>query len=88
MWTSPNYLSLLGIVTHFTDERGQLTTITLGLPEIHGTHSGYNQARAVIDTLEQYQIRNKLGYFVMDNDGRNDTLIKHVAADLAKEGVT
>ena len=87
MWSSPNYLGLLGLVAHFTNEHTQLISITLALSEVKGLHSGENQARAVADILSDFQIRNKLGYFVMDNAHSNDTLIGHLAAGFKDEGI-
>jgi hypothetical protein len=33
-----------------------------------------NQAKLVIDALEVFDIEQKLGFFVVDNDGKNNTL--------------
>ena len=87
MWSSPNYLGLLGVVAHFTNERTQLVSVTIALSEVKGLHSGENQARAVADILNDFHIRNKLGYFVMDNAHSNDTLIEHIAAGLKDDGI-
>ena len=82
IWTSPNHLPFLAILGHFVDEKFHHHGILLALKEIHGKHSGENQARLVLDVIEYYQFRSKLGYFVMDNITSNDTLIKAVAEDL------
>ncbi len=75
MWTSPNHLVILAVVAHFTSEKLQLTTATLALTELEGEHSGLNQATAVNKVLDDFRIRGKLGYFVMDNAISNDQLI-------------
>ena len=82
MWTSPNHLGVLAVVAHFTTEKLVLTTATLALIEIEGDHSGANQAAAVLCVLDDYQIRNTLGYFVIDNANINDTLIAAVTCSL------
>ena len=87
MWTSPNNLGLLAVVGHFTSEKSKLYPITLGLVELRGGHSGQNQAVAILDILDDYEIRNKLGYLVMDNASSNDTLIKVIANTLGDQGV-
>ena len=38
--------------------------------------------------LNDFEIRNKLGYMVMDNAFSNDTLIAAIAASLMDEGVS
>ena len=86
-WTSPNRLGLLGVVGHFTGEDSKLHTVTLALKELEGEHSGQNQAAFVLDVLDDFGIRNKLGYMVMDNALSNDRLIDAVAQSLHAEGV-
>ena len=41
----------------------------------------------VLKVLDDFGIRNKLGYIVMDNAGTNDTLIESIATALYTEGV-
>lgn len=87
MWTSLNPLGLLAVVGHFTSENGKLLTATLGLKELQGEHSGENQAGVVRDVLNDFEIRHKLGYMVMDNVGINDTLINAIDTSLNDEEV-
>lgn len=77
LWSSPNHLSLLGIVAHYTDDNGQLTNAVLGMQEVDGEHTGENLALVVIEVLEEYQILSKVGYFMMDNATNNDTMIQY-----------
>jgi hypothetical protein len=53
---------------------GQLKHNVLGVRELEGDHSGENQAKVVIAIILDFQIATKLGFFVGDNDSRNDTL--------------
>ena len=87
IWTSPNYLELLTVIRHFTSEKGELYAVTLALKELKGEHSGENQTIIILDMLNNYEIRNKLGYMIMNNVGSNDTLITTIAALLNDEGV-
>lgn len=87
MWTSPNHLGLLAVVGHFTSEKFELHTVTLALVEVQGEHCGFNQGMIVLGVIGDYKIRNKVGYFVMDNVGSNDQLIQTVATSLQEEGV-
>lgn len=87
MWTLPNHLGLLAIIAHFTSEKLELTIVTLGLIEMEGEHSGSNQASVVLQVLDDYGIRAKLGYFIMDNVNSNDQLVAHVASALNQDGV-
>lgn len=75
LWTSPNTLAIIGIVAHYISDSGQLEHSVLALREVDGEHSGENQAICVLDVIAEYGITSKLGYFVMDNAGNNDTLV-------------
>jgi len=61
--------------------------LTLALKELEGEHSGLNQARVILKVINDFGIRNKLGYFVMDNASSNGTLIKAVADSLALDNI-
>ena len=74
LWSLDNSLGLLGIVAHFTSENCQLQCLTLSLKELEGAHSGDNQAALILQSLNDFEIRNRLGYFMMDNASSNDTL--------------
>ena len=87
MWTLPNYLRLLAVIKHFTSEQSKHLTITLALKELQGEYSDKNQAEVVLDVLNDYGIRNKLDYMVIDNVGSNNTLINTITASLNNEGV-
>lgn len=86
-WTTPNQLGAWGIVGHFTSEDGSLYDLLLSLSEQEGSHSGYNQAQLILKALTLYNIRNRLGHFVMDNASTNDTIMDYITADLEDEGI-
>ena len=79
LWTSPNHLALLGINAYFTSENLTLQTSTIALRELKAAHSGANMAQIFWDVLNEYRITNKAGYWVMDNDSRNDMLLKELS---------
>ena len=75
IWSSPNKLGILGIVAHFIDSEGELVSYCIALREVHGKHSGENQAHIVMNVVEDYGIVTQIGYFVSDNADSNDTLM-------------
>ncbi|OWT42457.1 hypothetical protein VFPPC_18512 [Pochonia chlamydosporia 170] len=75
LWSSPNKLGILGVVAHFIDSNGELVSYCVALREVHGRHSGENQAQIVMDVVEDYGIVTQVGYFVSDNADSNDTLM-------------
>jgi len=87
-WTSPNHLGLLGLVAHYTSEDGKLRHALLALQEIQEPHSGANLADAVLSIIDRYQIRNKIGYFMMDNVSSNDIFLRSLSQRLLDEDNT
>ncbi len=80
-------MGLLAVVAHFTSKKSKLVTVTLGLIKLEGDHSGENQAAIILNILDEYKIRNKLGYIVIDNAHQNDSLIAVIADALRDQGV-
>jgi hypothetical protein len=76
LWTSPNHRAFVGIVAHWLDEDLKKQDALIGLRRVRGSHSGENIAEAVIPLLQMYELGPKLGYFVGDNIGSNDTGIR------------
>lgn len=82
LWTSPNTLSILGIIAHYITTSGVLVQSVLAMIEVDGGHSGDNQASVLMDVIEDYDIAPKIGYLVMDNAFNNDTLVEHLEQQL------
>ncbi len=51
LWTAPNNTDIVG---HFLDQNKQLRTVLLTMRNIHGDHSGKNQAKAILPVLNKY----------------------------------
>jgi len=75
LWTSPNYLAILGCVAHFIDKKGKRRTAVLALRELAGEHSGENMADALLHIFNDYKISGRIGYFMADNASSNDTCV-------------
>jgi hypothetical protein len=77
-WTSPNGLALVGVIVHYLDKDLVNRSYLIGMRRISGAHTGENIAEAVMPVLLEMGILPKLGYFIADNDGRNDTCIRAI----------
>jgi len=56
-----------------------LRTLLLTLKELEKKHNGENMAIIILNVLSIYAIRNRLGYFVMNNATNKDTMMKTIA---------
>lgn len=79
LWTSPNSLAILGIVAHYVTEDGQLEHHILALKDIDSEHDGSHLAEAILEVVDEWGFASKLGYFVMDNAGNNDTMMRSLS---------
>ncbi|RKK10355.1 hypothetical protein BFJ66_g18383, partial [Fusarium oxysporum f. sp. cepae] len=84
LWTSPNSLANLGIVAHYVTEDGQLEHHVLALKDIDSEHDGSHLAVAVLNVVDEWGFASKLGYFVMDNAGNNDTMMRSLSLGLLR----
>jgi hypothetical protein len=57
----------------------------LGLQEIHGRHTGENQAVVIIRVIAGFGIASQLGSFMIDNATNNDTMIAALSVMLLDE---
>ncbi|KAM6513532.1 hypothetical protein FALCPG4_18958 [Fusarium falciforme] len=84
LWTSPNSLAILGVVGHYVTEDGQLEHHILALKDIDSEHDGSHLAAAILEVVDEWGFASKLGYFVMDNAGNNDTMMKSLSLGLLR----
>jgi hypothetical protein len=76
LWSSRNILSLCGIVVHFIDGNGKLRQFLLSIPRLVGSHKGTNIAADVAAIILEFDLQNRVGYFVLDNAENNDTCMQ------------
>ncbi|KAF4332994.1 ribonuclease H [Fusarium beomiforme] len=84
LWTSPNFLAILGVVGHYVTEDGQLEHHILALKDIDSEHDGSHLAAAILEVVDEWGFASKLGYFVMDNAGNNDTMMRSLSLGLLR----
>ena len=82
-WTSGNNMAILAVVSYYTNEDGFLVYSPLSMKEMTADHSGANMAVIVRDVLDEFEISpENLGYFMMDNAGNNNHLMKHLSQSI------
>ena len=72
----------VGVIVHFLDADYKFRTFLLSLPDIIGQHTGANLAELSLQIFNEYGISNKVGFFVGDNAGNNDTCTEEIAMEL------
>lgn len=78
LWTSPNYYTIISVVAHFIDSKGYRQTKLLAIRQLKGEHSGENIAGSVLQVIKEYKIRDRIGFFVLDNAASNDVAVDRI----------
>ncbi|KAG7425345.1 hypothetical protein Forpi1262_v013231 [Fusarium oxysporum f. sp. raphani] len=73
LWTAGNLLSLNEVFAHFLDPIGKKKKILLSILSINGSHTGEAIADGVGEIIKEFGLEERVGYFVLDNAGNNNT---------------
>jgi hypothetical protein len=87
LWTLTNNLALLAVISHFIQVDGKLCYAVLLMKEVEGEHTGANLAKTFISIAKEYNLIEKIGYFVIDNATSNNTLIEYIKSELNELGI-
>lgn len=79
-WSAGNDLSLLGVVGHWIDLEGNMTTALLGLRPLKG-HDGESIATTLASILKTFDLTDsQISAFQMDNASSNNSTLEALAA--------
>ena len=81
-WTSPNSKSIFGVTGHWVDDENNLRELVLDAVEIRGPHSDVNLAEYVMDTLNDFDLKEKLYCITADNASNNVTMARQLTSQL------
>ncbi len=83
---SPNQLALYGIMYFYRNEAGKPCKLLLGIPEAR-CHFGATIAGEILDVLSAFGVvKEKVGYFTLDNAENNSTAMEVPGAELGFDG--
>jgi hypothetical protein len=75
---------LTGICVHHLNSKGRLVDYMLGLPKLHGAHTGNNIVLVVAATLRAFNVdEQRVRYFVLNNAYNNDTAVACLASEFS-----
>jgi hypothetical protein len=77
-WTSPFQQAFMAITGYFIDSDWNYREILLSFEPLHGTHSGANLSTVLLNTLQRYQVVDRVLAVTTDNASNNKTLMKSV----------
>lgn len=78
-WRAPTIKNYIAICGHFIDEDCTLVHCLLGFKDTKGVKAGEMIAGIIAKVIDDYEVSQNLGSFMMDNAGDNDTMLKELA---------
>ncbi|KAF6790002.1 transposase-like protein [Colletotrichum sojae] len=66
----------MGVTCHFVDVNGTLHSRLIGFSQHHGDHSGNTLSETLLNVVDRYGIRDRIGVTVSDNATNNDTCLR------------
>ncbi|KAI7720022.1 hypothetical protein KC353_g2500 [Hortaea werneckii] len=81
-WTANNGLDFLGVTAHYLDASLHPRALLLGLRDTRGSHTGESVAEEVLRLIHDYDIGEKVHYFMSDNASANGRAIKFLSGSL------
>lgn len=73
---------MIAVIAHFVSHTGEARDCLIGLRRVYGSHSGENMAHSIISVIKEYELKDRLGYFVLDNVSSNDTCVREILRKL------
>jgi hypothetical protein len=78
-------MSLLGVVGYFVDQNDKILSIFLGLRRLQGSYSGEYISEAAIPVFEDYHLKEKLNYFILNNADNNNKCVEYILKKMRPE---
>ena len=80
-WRSPDRDDYIAICAHFINEDFKIVHCLLGFRDVKGVKSGQGTAEITAKVINDYEIGDNLGGFMMDNARDNDTALQALAEE-------
>jgi hypothetical protein len=75
LWTSLQCKAINGGVANFVDNSRKCQTAMLAFKEMTDCHNGKAIAANILAVINDYDLRDKVGFFVLDNVSSNNTAV-------------
>ena len=83
LWTSDGTtMSLMAVVAHYLDKSFTNRTRLLAMRRLFGSHSGENMSKLLVGIIEEFELTDRLGYFMVDTADSNDTCLEHLIREI------
>ncbi|KAI7952638.1 hypothetical protein MJO29_008269 [Puccinia striiformis f. sp. tritici] len=84
-WTSPNQKAFMAITAHGITSDYKMLDVLIGMPTVHGQHTGENFGNIFVDLIDKMEISNFVVSITADNASNNSTLARRVKQRLGSD---
>ena len=70
------------MIAYYIDNTFKNRIIIITLKRLYEAYSGENMGFLLIEIIKDFDFNERLGYFVIDNTGLNDTYVYHILTSL------
>lgn len=77
-WTSPFQQAFMAITGYFIDDSWSFREVLLAFEPLHGSHTGANLGRILLQVLEKYNLTQRVLAITTDNASNNATLVQFI----------
>ncbi|XP_078447027.1 putative transcriptional regulator tpeD [Wolffia australiana] len=82
VWIAENSCGRLSIMVHWVNNRWELCEVVLAIRELVGEHDGENMSTIVLQALDDFGLRTKVGSITTDNASSNGQKISLLAKEI------
>jgi hypothetical protein len=68
----------MGVIAYYADNIFKNRTVMIALKRLHETYSGKNIGFLLIEIINDFDLKERLRYFITDNISSNDTCVHHI----------
>jgi hypothetical protein len=68
----------MGVVAHYANNTFKNRTVMIALKRLYEAHSGENMGYLLIEIINDFDLKERLKYFVTNNISSNDTCVHYI----------
>jgi hypothetical protein len=68
----------MGVVAYYINNIFKNRTVMIALKGLHETYSGENIGSLLIEIINDFDLKERLRYFIIDNVSSNDTCVYYI----------
>jgi hypothetical protein len=87
-WTSPFRQAFMAITGYFLDQDWNYCEVLLGFEPLHGSHTGENLSKTVLQLLEDHGIADRVLSVTTDNATSNDSMMESIQEVIQSQTLT